>query len=209
MNRSRQAATSARSGTRSRPSTARSTLKRDIRGVELHPDPDPRSFNLRPWNSLVVNWTFSEAPNPFSITGVEIRNQVAQQLTGSTQTTGPGLEFRVRTIRAFSSASSSDTNDSPIFIVVYPVQPLTTGQLPPLHLFQDSPGKNHRAATGFLWPASHQNEVVSGTSTRILATVDGNATVIRMEILWRLTAAIPALTSLGSTESRPQVSLEN
>lgn len=158
-----------------------SRLQRVQNGIKLRLNPDPPSFVQIPWNSCTVNDspTLNSTSNSKVYKAVDICNIFKAQ-TGCSQANGQ-LSFRIMEVDVWEVSGKTLTLEVYDFTI-------GLGANDYLVQFEDVPGRNQWARTGYILPESQNKVVFSGDDTESLVTVTTGlaaSLIVRFKLLWK------------------------
>lgn len=162
-----------------------SALKTQMNGQVVSPSPDPPTVNLAPWNQIVVRSTFTiPATGRYVFDVTSAINALRGQLNACATEV---FEFRSLRISAWELSQKS-IDLAPLSLIAVNVSGTPANK--PLVEMHDTPGENHHAKLGYIWPKSHQDVVFSSDDTASplfeFYVLGGSEMEFHLQILWRI-----------------------
>jgi hypothetical protein len=158
-------------------------LRTAMDGRAITPRADPPSIVQLPWNTvtLTFNATFAEASRTVTLTATDII--LALIAVYPSEATNP-YQIQIKSSRIW------ETEGHPISCVFHSLDVSNPGFLKNQ---DDTPARNQWARVGYIWPRSHQNQILTRTTTPVLtvsSSVGGAVVVLHVDILWKPTVSL-------------------
>jgi len=151
-------------------------LKVALDGRKVTPSADPSTIVEVPWNTITL--TFEQDVPQASLVVVTL-NSIDNALRILYPNALPYF-YRLRSARVWELSNQSISAN---FYSLESFSPISVS----ISQQDDTPGKNHWARAGYIWPRSHQNIVLNNTDQPILgiSTTSTANLLIHVDILWR------------------------
>jgi len=151
-------------------------LKTALDGRKVVPSADPSTIVEVPWNTITL--TFKASVPEASLVVVTLAS-IDSALRILYPSTLPYF-YRIRSARIWELSNQSISTN---FYSLESFEPINVS----LSQQDDTPGKNHWARTGYVWPRSHQNIVLNNTDLPVLGISTSSTAniLIHVDVLWR------------------------
>lgn len=166
------------------------SIKNALNGVSLRCRPDPNSIVDVPWNSITLSYGVSEGEGISTLTVSQVVDQLKTIYTGITAP----IEIRILQARIWETTGKAFSSDFFDLLHGDTLADSTTT----LKSLDDTPGRNHWARLGYIWPKSNQNHSLLYSTLELkdslilsLNSPPESDMLLHLNILWRVRVVIP------------------
>lgn len=174
-------------------------LKTALDGKSIVPSADPSTIVDLPWNTITLTFENVLTSPQITLTSADIDTNLRESYPSS------GLyQYRIRSARLWET-----TGTASISATFFSLDVSNPGFL----LNQDdSPGRNHWARVGYIWPRSHQNQTLAASEEQNIvqtrASIATGATILlHIDILWKpIVTVVPVSQHMTKKFKFPETS---
>lgn len=152
-------------------------LKTALDGKAITPRADPPTVVQQPWNTvtLTFNANFGPSDRTITLTSGNINNALISVYPSEAQAP---YQFQIKSARLWEVQGHS------LACAFHSLDKSNPGFLKNI---DDSPARNQWARVGYIWPRSHQNQILINDDTTILTVTGtiGALVTLHIDILWK------------------------